>query len=301
MKKNSSALFSKTVQTLGNVKKRMNQSRMSNAENDKSGINKNSALVNSKYLEKDKTASHINKSPILSEKSEFENDSWVGSEKGSFKEMIENASVDQKVLNLIGDTIELFNERSLNSVTKDEKERYELIEKSQLEKLKRDNEEYKTEKHIRTEEFNELIKQLNKYKGDLNVLTQSYNVQQNHKSDYLNKIYHLEDSLKELILGNNKLEEMINKERVEKDNIFRALVTFTRKNNYKLPNPLKEIYQNFNNDYYANALNVNKSHKIEILKSRIENLKAVLDEKKSEISKKKEIVKINIEKRLIQE
>lgn len=217
--------------------------------------------------------------------------------KTTLKEMIENSNVEQKVMSLIDETVEMFNEKNVN-IQKEEAERYELIEKEIYEKLKIDNEEFKNDIGRITGEQNELIKNYQSTFGQLSYLTQSYNHQEKMKSEHLNSIYKLKDELKVIQIQNHKVNEMIKKEKIEKDNIFKALFSFTKKYNAKLPKDLKEIFGKFSNDYSKrnNDVTLQEQKKIEILNQKNEKLVKELISKNKECDRLKDIVKQSIER-----
>jgi hypothetical protein len=254
---------------------------------------KTSGFLNaSSFAKNNKSAK---KSKINIEDREEEIDSFELINKGTFKEMVDYASPEEKVLNLIDDTLELFKEKTLNSniTTDSNKEKFELIEKNFLEKMKKENEEFKAQKILKSEEFFQVANEFQKTKTELKLMNEKFNNVEKNKSDFVNEIYKLQDSLKDILIQNSTITELINKEKVEKDNIYRALVHFQSKNNKKLPEVLKEIYNKFNNDYYTKSHKVNNSDKIDTLKNRIEKLEKVLKSKNEEIIKKKDILKEN--------
>lgn len=213
----------------------------------------------------------------------------------TFKEMIENASIDQKLFSLLEDTHELINEKSVEK-RKSEQERYELIDKDLLETLKKTNEDLKIETKKLSDNYNEIMKKLKNLNIELAILNNTMNRNDKNKSNYINKTFQLEENYKDLLLENHRLNEMVHKEIVEKENIFRALVSVTNKNRNKLPLELKEVYDKINHDYYKNPYQVDNTNKLEVLRNKIISMEKELNEKKMEAENKKEIVRQIIER-----
>jgi hypothetical protein len=238
-----------------------------------------------------------NKSHI-SEKSKFDNsfEKIINTGKESMKEIIEGNNIEYKMNNLIEETIELFHNQSLTlNSAKEEKEKYELIEKTVWERLKKDNEEYKQSKSQMIDEYNKTVESYNKVSGELNFMTQTYTNKEKIKHEHVNKIYRLNDKLKELQVSNYKIDEMIRREKVEKENIFRSLLAFTKKYNSKLPQELKETYNKFNTEYYTSAFKVDEDYKLDALKAKVEKCESELKEKTSELEKLRELLSMSIE------
>jgi hypothetical protein len=283
-----STTVNKGLQQSGALNKSKNGNNSQNYSSMNSSNKKNQGILNP----------FKSKFGYIEDKEEHDNDSFDNMiDKENFKDLIENASPDQKVLNLIDDTLELLDQESGDSYSLPEEttEKYELIEKSELERIKSDNDALRIRKTNRTEEFYQMANDFQKTKMELNVMNKTFSNEERSKSDFINKIYQLQDTLNEVLVQNSKIEEMIDKEKVEKENIYRALIHFQNKSSYKIPDGLKEIYArlSYGKDYYSKPYNVNSSEKIETLKLRIENLEKTLKSKNEEIQKKRHILKEN--------
>lgn len=214
-------------------------------------------------------------------------------DENNIKNLIENASPEQKVLNLINDTQELFGKGMfLGYILPDEgAEKYELIEKIELEKLKNENDSLRIKKNNKTEEFYTLANNYHKTKNELLIIDKKYSSQEKFKSDHINKIYTLQDYLNQILVENSKIQELINKENVEKENIYRSLIHFQNKNSSKIPDKLKEIYNKLKDskEYFSKPYNVSlqSQEKVETLKLRIQTLEKTLKSKNEEIRKKR--------------
>jgi hypothetical protein len=240
-------------------------------------------------------ASRISKLPNVTTKSrkgetenktsESNNDSFLN--RATLKEMVENVSPEQKVLNLIEDTLELFSDKHVQTDYLTEKERYESIEKNLLEKLKSDNILYKKENTKKQENLNELNAQYSTLKNYLESITNKYNKGEKDKTNNVNNIHQMQEKLNELLISNRKFTSMIEKEKVEKDNLFRVLVRFGKEKKKLLPESLKDIYKKFDSEGYKSAYDYSSQDRIETLKLRLENLEKTLITKKEELKKKK--------------
>jgi hypothetical protein len=214
-------------------------------------------------------------------------------DKNNIKDLIDNATPEQKVLNLIDDTLELFGKGMfLGYILPDDgAEKYELIEKFELEKLKNENDSLRIKKNNKTEEFYTLANNYHKTKNELTLIDQKFSNEEKYKSDHVNKIYSLQDTLNQILVENSKIQELINKENVEKENIYRALIHFQNKNSNKIPEKLKEIYNKLKDskEYFSKPYNVSlqSQDKVETLKLRIESLEKSLKLKNEEIKRKR--------------
>jgi hypothetical protein len=125
----------------------------------------------------------------------------------------------------------------------------------------------------------------------LTLIDQKFSNEEKYKSDHVNKIYSLQDTLNQILVENSKIQELINKENVEKENIYRALIHFQNKNSNKIPEKLKEIYNKLKDskEYFSKPYNVSlqSQDKVETLKLRIESLEKSLKLKNEEIKRKR--------------
>lgn len=246
-------------------------------------INNKSKLVNKSNNLMSRKISFNN---TFNNKNHEESFDKVLEDKVTLKDMIENASIENKVINLLVETEEILNARD-NNINKENKEKYELIETSILERIKKSNELMKIEKSKLTEINNDLNKRFNKTNGELNYLNLTYKTQEKNKDKVVNDIYKLEESLKTIKINNQKIGNMLNKERQEKDNIGRSLHTFKTKYNYKLPNQLKELI----NEFESKEIIYSQQDKINELQDKIEKAEKILKSKKEETDKLKLLLK----------
>ena len=215
-------------------------------------------------------------------------------QKTSLKEMIESATADQRALSLIDDTIELI----AHNQVKDSKgsEKYELIDKEEFDKMKKDNAKFKEQRKVLHEEYQKLKEQFEKITYELNTMNYVYYNVEKAKTDSITKIYSMECELKKLVLYNNKLQNEIKKEINEKNNVFRALNEFKRKYETSIPEEIKEIYHKITDDSYSHNLNVDNTEKVDLLEDKVAQMTKELEEKNEKIENlKQRIAEINKE------
>ena len=208
------------------------------------------------------------------------------------KEMLEQASVEQRAMTMIDDTLYLFNSKGEGKGAGIEK--YELINKEEFEQMKKDIELYKqkaidlkTEYHKKKEEYEKVTNELNNHNYKY------YNTEK-AKTDSITKLYSLELQLKQIIVNNSKLQNEIQKEVEGKNNIFRALNEFKRKYEKNIHPELKEIFSKIKDEQYNPVNGVPKQEKIGYLEDKLESLKNELDNKEKKIQMLKKKIASNI-------
>ena len=208
------------------------------------------------------------------------------------KEMLEQASVEQRALTMIEDTLYLFNNKGEGKGAGIEK--YELINKEEFEQMKNDIEYYrekavelKTEYHKKKEEYEKVTNELNNHNYKY------YNTEK-AKTDSITKLYSLELQLKQIIVNNSKLQNEIQKEAEEKNNIFRALNEFKRKYEKNIHPELKEIFSKIKDEQYNPINGVPKQEKIGYLEDKLESLQKELENKENKIQMYKKKIAENI-------
>ncbi len=208
------------------------------------------------------------------------------------KAMLEQASVEQRALTMIDDTLYLFNNKGEGNGAGIEK--YELINKEEFEQMKNDIELYrqktidlKTEYHKKKEEYEKVSNELNNHNYKY------YNTEK-AKTDSITKLYSLELQLKQIIVNNSKLQNEIQKEVQEKNNIFRALNEFKRKYDKNIHPELKEIFMKIKDEQYNPVNGVPKQEKIGYLEDKLESLKKELENKENKIQMLKKKIADNI-------
>ena len=220
---------------------------------------------------------------------EFEKDMSEPIQVG-IKEMVEQASVEQRAVTMIDDTLYLFNNKGEGKVAGIEK--YELINKDEFEKMKDDIEKYRKITMDLKDEYSKKKEEYERVINELNNHNYKYYNTEKAKTDSITKLYSLELKLKQIIVNNSKLQNEIQKEIEGKNNIFRALNEFKRKYDKNIHPELKEIFSKIKDEQYNPVNGVPKSDKIGFLEDKLESLKKELESKENRI----QILKKTIEK-----
>ena len=206
------------------------------------------------------------------------------------KEMLEQASVEQRALTMIEDTLYLFNNKGEGKDAGIEK--YELINKEEFEQMKQDIEFYRQKAVDLKTEYNKKKEEYEKVTNELNNHNYKYYNTEKAKTDSITKLYSLELQLKQIIVNNSKLQNEIQKEVQGKNNIFRALNEFKRKYEKNIHPELKDLFLKIKDEQYNPVNGVPKSDKIGFLEDKLESLKKELENKEERI----EMLKKTIEK-----
>jgi len=233
-----------------------------------------------------------NKNNPNNEKSAFGDSFDLG--KQSQKEIMESASKEAQMFNLIDDTINFLNgDKFYTSNTKEEKDKYEMIEKNKFQKMKENNLEFKQKKIQLTEKYNNLVKHVNQVSQGIIGLKKTYNEQEKNKDDTKNQIYYEENELKELKIHNEKIHEMVLDNRMKKNNFVRALVKVCKKHQEKIPKSKKKLFEAFYNQNFEDFLQLKNFEKIKSLKEKI----ALIEEEVKAKNKECQNVKSILEKK----
>ena len=209
----------------------------------------------------------------------------------AIKEMVEQASVEQRAISMIDDTLYLFNNNGEGKGAGIEK--YELINKEEFENMKNDIENYKQKAMDLKEEYHKKKEEYEKVTNELNNHNYKYYNTEKAKTDSITKLYSLELKLKQIIVNNSKLQNEIQKEIEGKNNIFRALNEFKRKYEKNIHPELKEIFSKIKDDQYNPVNGIPKSDKIGFLEDKLESLKKELENKENRIEMLKKTIEEN--------
>ena len=207
----------------------------------------------------------------------------------TLKEMIEDTNIAQKTINIINNALELFNTKKV--IEEKGNEKYELIEKDKYEIMKKNNVLFKEQKKNLKEEYIKLKEQYDKVSYDLATHNYNYYMEEKAKTDSITKIYELENELKKMIIENNKIQNEIDQEILQKNNIFRGMNEFKRKYNTSIPKELNEIFDKIKGNEYDPMLKVDNSEKINFLEEKLERLDKLLIEKDKKIEQLKKNIK----------
>ena len=207
----------------------------------------------------------------------------------TLKEMIEDTNIAQKTINIINNALELFNTKKV--IEEKGNEKYELIERDKYETMKKNNVLFKEQKKNLKEEYIKLKEQYDKVSFDLATHNYNYYMEEKAKTDSITKIYELENELKRMIIENNKIQNEIDQEILQKNNIFRGMNEFKRKYNTSIPKELNEIFDKIKGNEYDPMLKVDNSEKINFLEEKLERLDKLLIEKDKKIEQIKKNIK----------
>ena len=207
----------------------------------------------------------------------------------TLKEMIEDTNIAQKTINIINNALELFNSKKV--IEEKGNEKYELIERDKYETMKKNNVLFKEQKKNLKEEYIKLKEQYDKVSFDLATHNYNYYMEEKAKTDSITKIYELENELKRMIIENNKIQNEIDQEILQKNNIFRGMNEFKRKYNTSIPKELNEIFDKIKGNEYDPMLKVDNSEKINFLEEKLERLDKLLIEKDKKIEQLKKNIK----------
>ena len=209
----------------------------------------------------------------------------------AIKEMVEQASVEQRAISMIEDTLYLFNNNGEGKGAGIEK--YELINKEEFENMKIDIEKYRQKAMDLKEEYHKKKEEYEKVTNELNNHNYKYYNTEKAKTDSITKLYSLELKLKQIIVNNSKLQNEIQKEIEGKNNIFRALNEFKRKYEKSVHPELKEIFAKIKDEQYNPVNGIPKSDKIGFLEDKLESLKKELENKENRIEMLKKTIEEN--------
>jgi len=233
--------------------------------------------------------SHMN---VSQQQGSSEGHELSSQEKLSLKDAIENASVEHITLNLIDDNLELFNNQKVNESEKGN-EKYELIDKEEFEKMKKNNIEFKALRKSLQEEYKSLKENFDKVNFELQTQNYNYHNVEKAKTESITKLFQMENELKKILINNNKLQNEIVKENEFRINIFRALNEFKRKYGSTIPKELEGIFKQINNKSLSPILEVNNSVQLGYLEEKLQRLQKELQEKDQKIESLSKNIKEN--------
>ena len=201
--------------------------------------------------------------------------------KGNLKEILENLNKESKLFNMINDSIDILNGEKFCINQKDENNKYEIIDKNRLQKMKEDNVEIKEKK----------IKSLNSANIDIIKLKNEYNQQEKVKEDEKNNNYYQEKELKDMNILNEKINDMVVNNRMKKQNIIKTLYHLMKKNSDKIPRETKLLFEGFqSNVNLDNYYVLNNSQNAKKLQQKIVKLQAEIKLKNKELENVRNIL-----------
>ncbi len=265
-----------------------NNNKISNFSNNKNLEDNKSVYSNSKKGESSSNKKLSTYKKTVNKESSLVDSLDGGLIKGNLKEIIEKENEEVKILNLINTSIEFFqgDKYFMNNI-KEEKDKFEMIEKEKYQKMKENNLEYKQKKINVTEDYNNLLKNLKDISKNIENLKSTYNQLDKSKEESRNEIYYQENDLKELNILNDKIHEMVLDNRMKKNNIVKALVQVCKKHSESIPKNKKKLFENFYNKNLEDFVQMKNEKKIKNLKEKIFNLEEELKLKNKEFENMK--------------
>jgi len=178
------------------------------------------------------------------------------------KETIENQDYETKLLSLLK---EAESNIDMNQITspKEEGGKYEYVEKSVLDKLKKDNEDMKKKTNILVEQHAELGKAFKVVEGEYNFLRQLYHSQKKQKEENDNNIDNVTGNIEYFEKLNDVLKNDLTSIKLEKDNIYRTLTSFIGKIDEKYAEEMQSLISSYNNQYFMTKHKAKDEGKVE--------------------------------------
>jgi len=183
----------------------------------------------------------------------------------NFRDMIEKQDISSKVDNFISDTLELLTTNTLSNGRED-KERYELIDKEELEKMKKENNDLKDKEEELIEDYNSKVLALNTLSNQFLLLKKRET--QNLENSNMQKGSVLSRS-KDFRIENEKLRKEIQMKRIKSDNLIRSLIYMKEYFNEDIPVELNKVVEKFNSESFKYSSMYYKRKELEVLQSRL--------------------------------
>ena len=166
---------------------------------------------------------------------------------------------------------------------KEEGEKFQLVEKSIVDKYKEENAHYEESIKKLEKKISEIKNNLFKATGENNFVKQASDYQNTLKSDNARQLKNMEAMLHDCVEENKRLREELTAKKIQKDSLFRAVFTYIKRFNEEMANEFKNIYQSYNNQYFMiNRTGVDEKY-IEDLFSQINVLERKIHSKNNEI------------------
>lgn len=188
------------------------------------------------------------------------------------KDILEKQDINSKVETFINDTIELLTTNTL-AYGKEEKEKYELIDKSELQQLKDINNQLKDKEDQLIEKYNTLAAQQNIVSSELTNLIKKKQQETSSKDKIESDYNRVVKENEQIYITNEKLKHDINGMIIKKDNLFRALIFLKKYFDKPIPKDLEPIYQRYCNQFEAGSHLINKKDQVSVLQNKLNELK----------------------------
>jgi hypothetical protein len=200
----------------------------------------------------------------------------------SSKIVLENSKNEIDLLSQFEKLSNSMNKLTLTS-PKEANEKFELVEKHIIDDLKGKNEKLSKQIQERTDHITETKAKYVKVTGEFSFVKQVNESQTKEKTDNSNKRKILLNRIKEAEKLSGSLKVVLAEETVQKDNLYRAVINYTKRYDEKMANELAELYQSFNNQYFLATYRPPEEDEIEKLMGRISLYENEITRKTKEI------------------
>jgi hypothetical protein len=195
---------------------------------------------------------------------------------------IENSQKDLGFLNEMSSINKQFEDFMFSS-PREEGEKCQLVEKTEIDKCRQEKENYMKAVKKYTKEVEDINQRLSKVKGENNFVKQAAEYQNRLKSDNAKQISHMQTMLEECYLQNKLYKQELSKSKIEKDLLMNALTTYISKYDIDMAEELMNLVNVYNNQYYK-VINMGTDEKyIDNLFSKIKVFERKLISKNKEI------------------
>jgi hypothetical protein len=167
---------------------------------------------------------------------------------------------------------------------REQNQNFELIEKNYLESLRQDNSNMQNQISSLESQISEFKQSLHKVEGEKNFLKQVKESQNKQSNDNTKKLKKLNEDIIEARKWTEKYRETYTKEKLEKDNLYRALINYTKQFDKNLSDELQEIYKIYNNQYFLAKLKPTDDGIVEDYLAKIQILEKEITKKNFELN-----------------
>lgn len=187
-----------------------------------------------------------------------------------YKSTLEGNGTEKAFYTKLKDCSKKINITSLSdNKSKEENDKFELVEKSYLDKIREENEVIKKSINEIKDKLKELKLRKFKETGELNCKKFLSDNQDKLKSDNVKELENLVKENENLELINSKLKSLFTGVTVDKNSLYSAVVELLKEFDKKLANEFLTIYHSFNNEGFVFTNKVSEEEKIEKLLGKI--------------------------------
>jgi hypothetical protein len=208
---------------------------------------------------------------------------------GNKKQQFSNNSLgldnDKSEQNLINSINKITNNlKIIFASPKETQQNCELVEKHYLDAIKSENENLRNNLDSLNSQIFEFKELYHKLSGEKNFLDQLKDSFRKNTIEYNQKSKTLKEEITKETSENDKLKQEYTRERLDKENIYRALVSYTNQVDKKLCEEFQHIYKSFNNQSFITMHKLKDEKLIEELLAKIYLLEKEVSMKNFEIN-----------------